>query len=634
METLWRRWPTGSRLLSMTASPAGFSIPDFHRMSRRAVLSIAIVCLLLLVSAAIPWTLSSGGLAANVTAHLKSRYGVELTVAGRSTFALLPTPRIKFEQIALRQPATSIAAEGGILRAEINILPLLWGRIELDAVSLTETRISASTAALRSRDWATLLADVSRNVRINRLVLAGSSLRLLDRPQDGLAKINAVFAWAGDDDTLSVVGSAAWRGETIAVERLQLQPLALASGRPGNLAVTAMLHAAHITVEGVAQAGTDPNFKGTSLLKATSVRNFTRWSGLDLPFGSLLRAVSIEGPLSFDRRGLSWPTVAVKLGGGVLEGTLAARLDGERPLITGTLAADEVDLSDLVTPLAQAMTSSGTWSDEAIDLTRTTGSDLDLRLSASDAQFARVRLGDMAASVQVRPGRIEASLGRGTFHDGTLKGRLSLVTVEGGTEMRVQGAFDQVDMASFLTATGQGRWLQGPGQGQFHVEGIGRTPAELVRHAAGDTQVTIKDGELIGIGLSDAVRRIEKRPLAASLNWKGGRTPFAQAQVRFNVVDGIAEIADSRLVAPGVVTSLHGKISLVERMLNLKADVSPATTSPSPAPAIVFDVTGRWQDVVITPDARSFIQRSGAAKPLFGPSHPLATGAGSLATAQ
>ena len=48
-----------------------------------------------------------------------------------------------------------------------------------------------------------------------------------------------------------------------------------------------------------------------------------------------------------------------------LEGTLAVRLDGERPTITGTLAADDVDLSDLAMPIAQAMTSAGTWSDEA-----------------------------------------------------------------------------------------------------------------------------------------------------------------------------------------------------------------------------------------------------------------------------
>jgi AsmA protein len=583
----------------------------------------------------VPWTLSPSGLAAAVATHLKAHYGIELTVSGRSTFAVLPSPRIKFEQITLRQTSTSLTADGGTLRAEIKIWPLLLGRVALGSVSLSDSRVGASAIDLRSRDWASLLADAARKAPLERLVVSGSSLRWTDRPEDGLDNVNAVFAWSGEDDLLGIVGSATFRGETVTVEEATLQPLALASGRVGRLALSAVLHAAQISLDGTAQAGADPRFSGKSLFKATSVRNFARWSGLELPFGSLLRGVAIEGMLSFDKRGLSWPIVAVKLGRDTLEGTLAVRLDGERPLITGTLAADDVDLSDLAMPIAQAMTSSGSWSEEPIDLSRTTASDLDLRFSASNAQFVRMRLGDMAASVQVRPGRIEASLGRGTFHDGTLKGRLSLISAEGGTEVRTQGAFEKVDMGSFLTATGQGRWIQGPGQGQFQIEGVGRTPAEVVRHATGHANVTIKDGELIGIGLNDAVRRVEKRPLATSLNWKGGRTPFDMAQIQLNVVDGVAGIADSRLTAPGLITSLRGKIFLLDRALDLKADVSSATISPNPSPAIVFDLTGRWQDVIITPDARSLIQRSGAAKPLFGPSkNPLASTSGPLATAQ
>jgi AsmA protein len=604
-------------------------------MSRRAVLSIAVVCLLLLAGAAVPWTLSAGGLAASVASHLKAEYGLDLLVSGRSTFAVLPKPRIKFEQISLRQPSTSLTAEGGTLRAEIAILPLLLGRVSLGSVSLSDSRIGASASELRSRDWASLLRDAARQASIDRLVIAGSSLRWTDRPEDGLDNINAVFAWSAADDMLNAAGSSLFRGETVSIEEATLQPLALASGRAGRLALNATLHAAQLSVDGIAQAGADPRFKGSSLLKATSTRTFTRWSGLDLPFGSLLRAVSVEGLLSFDRRGLSWPSVKVKLGSDALEGTLAVRLDGERPLISGTLAADEVDLSDLVTPIALAMTSSGTWSEDAIDLSRATASDLDLRFSASDARLARVRLGDMAASVQVRPGRIEASLGRGTFHEGTLKGRLSLISTEGATEVRAQGAFDKVEMGSFLTATGQGRWIQGPGQGQFQLEGTGRTPAEVVRRVTGHANVTIRDGELIGIGLGDAIRRAEKRPLSASLNWKGGRTPFDQAHVQVNVVEGVAQIADSQLTAPGLVTNLRGRIFLLDRALDLKAGVAPTTAGPSLAPSIVFDLTGRWQDVIVTPDARSLIRRSGAAKPLFGPTPPLAgTTTRPLATAQ
>jgi AsmA protein len=132
--------------------------------------------------------------------------------------------------------------------------------------------------------------------------------------------------------------------------------------------------------------------------------------------------------------------------------------------------------------------------------------------------------------------------------------------------------------------------------------------------------VTVKDGELIGISLDDALRRVEKRPLLASLNWKGGRTPFDQAQAQIVVKNGIGEVAESRLKAPALQTSLQGRVSLVDRTLNLRADVSSGTsTAPDPTPALVFDVSGGWDSIVLAPDARSLIERSGAAKPLLGP---------------
>ena len=92
----------------------------------------------------------------------------------------------------------------------------------------------------------------------------------------------------------------------------------------------------------------------------------------------------------------------------------------------------------------------------------------------------------------------------------------------------------------------------------------------------------------------------------------------------------ITPVSAPLLAVYRLLTNLRGQIYLADRVLDLKADVSPAAATP--APAIVFDVTGRWQDVIITPDARSLIQRSGAAKPLFGPAPSVAPS--SLATAQ
>ncbi len=597
-------------------------------MPRRLVFLIALISLAVLGVASAPWTLTGSGLSWAVANHLKDRYGLDFKVNGRSTFALLPTPQVKFENITLSFPHQEARADGGTLRGELRLWPMLLGRVELREISLSQTRISASQQAIRSLDWERLLNERLGKTHARRLIVTASSIHWTDLGGSAaLEQVNMLVNWAGLGEPLSATGSVSWRGETVSIENASFDPELLASGRLSPVSLALAAPSGRLAVTGEAQLGGDPQLTGESQIVATSVRDFARWSRIKLPFGSLMRAASIKGDVSINRRRLSWPSVAVTLGTDSLEGTMAVRFDAERPVITGTLAADSLNLSNFFRPLTQTRTTSGAWTGEAIDLAQTTGSDLDLRLSATKAQIGRLQVNDMAAGVLVRPGQIEASIGRADFYDGTLKGRLSLGMVNGSAEFKSQATYNGIDLATFLHSMGEPRWITGRAQGQFVLEGIGKNPAELIRQAHGRIAVSVKEGELVGIALDDAMRRVEKRPLLASLNWRGGRTPFSQAQTSVSIKDGIGEVADGRLESPSLVTNLHGRISLVDRTLDLKADVSLATpaSSPSPVPAIVFDVGGGWDNVLVTPDARALIERSGAAKPLFGPQlRPLA----------
>lgn len=588
-------------------------------MPRRAILLIALSFLAVLGAAAVPWTLSDKGFALAVAAHMKERYGIDFKVEGRSTFALLPIPRLKFENAELRLPAGALEAKAATVRGELRLLPLLTGRVELSEVSVSEAEIEGSLEALQSLKWAEIVRNRPDAAYARRIILAGPTLRWRDNEAANLRQVNLVVTWSGRNEALYAVGSALWRDEPVTLEDAFLYPDLLLANRLSPFSVTFTAPSGSISASGELVGGDDPRMTGEGVLLARSVRDFTRWSGVPLPFGSLLQGLSVKGDFSLDRRRLTWPSVAVSLGPDRLEGTLGVRFDSDRPLITGTLAAGAVNLTDLFQPLIQARTDSGAWNDEAVGLLQTAGAGLDLRLSASAAQIGRVRLEDMAASVLVRPGRVEASIGRAGLHSGSLKGRLSLAASGGAVEFKSQGTFAGVDMAGFLGALGQSRWITGDAQGQFQFEGAGQSPAEIVRRMQGRSSVTVKNGELVGLALSEALRRVEKRPLLASLQWKGGRTPFEQAQVHLAVRDGIGELADSRVTAAAVTAQLQGQVSLVERSVALKADVSAPDSAVGPTPALAFDVGGTWDNVSIVPNARALIERSGAARPLFGP---------------
>ncbi|WP_165820385.1 AsmA-like C-terminal region-containing protein [Microvirga sp. KLBC 81] len=584
-------------------------------MSRRVVFFIALIAFALIGAAAAPWTLRENGLSSALSDHMRERYGLDLTVEGRSVFAVLPIPRVKFENVTIRFPNQALTAEGGILRGEIRVLPLLLGRVELSDFELSDSKITASAQALQDVKWAEVFQSRSKALHARRLILNSSSIHWTDLKDADLDVAELVIRWVGENEPLTVYGNGLWRDARVVIEEASVHPDRLASGDISPVELTIAAPAARLSLRGEAQLGLNPGMTGEGSIEATSVRDFTRWSGVKLPFGSLIQAFSVKGDFSMDRRRLSWPSVAVALGSDKLEGTMAVHFDTERPVITGTLAAEDLNLSDFFAPFAQARTSSGSWSEENLDLAHVTGSDLDLRLSAASARLGRLRVEDMAASVLVRPGEIEASIGRAGFHDGSLKGRLSLTTVDGQTEFKSQGTFSGVEIGPFLSSVGQSRWITGRSQGQFTFEGKGQNPIEVVQQAQGRSSITVRKGELVGLALGDALKRVEKHPLLASLNWKGGRTPFQEAQAQIVIQGGVGEVAEAKLTSTEVVAELKGQVLMVDRTLNLKAEVSAAGTK-SP-PAIAFDIDGGWDNISVMPNTRSLIERSGAAKPLL-----------------
>ena len=110
-------------------------------MSRRTILGIALACLAALTLAIAPWTVNTGRLTAAVARQLRSVYGLDLAVKGRTTIALLPVPRMKFENVALAVPGSPPLVDAEQLRSEFRIWPLLIGRIELAEVALSGAQL-------------------------------------------------------------------------------------------------------------------------------------------------------------------------------------------------------------------------------------------------------------------------------------------------------------------------------------------------------------------------------------------------------------------------------------------------------------------------------------------------------------
>ena len=601
-------------------------------MKRLIKYAAAIAVIAGLVMALAPWTISSRALTGIVAEQLKEEFGLNLDVDGRIVIAFLPMPRLKFEEISISGANGASLTRGGELRGQIAVGPLLFGRIVLDEIALSNERIDIAIDKEGRIIWDPVVSAFGGRINgeistaaISRVALVNAQVYHYDARSGArtiLRDVQVTGAWANAAAAVEISGNALIRGETVDFALTQFNPsLFLAENRsPVDLRLNSRL--GRLTVIGTVSNGANsPWLIGRSSFETRTMRDLLVWSGQSLPLGPLVSAVGLEGEISGVGSVVSWPNLRITLGSDRLEGALTARMENDRLALNGTLAANTLNLEEFATPFLESVTVAGPWRFKAYDLGSATGADLDLRVSANAANVRGLRLTDVAMSVLVKQGRIEAGISRATLNGGPAKGRLSLSRIDDGIELRAQGNAERVDVAGLMRNMTGSAWMAGEAAGRFALESRGASAAELARRATGTADVTVANGQFIGISLDDALRRFERQPLTTSLNLRSGSTPFVEARTSIVLNQGLAQLFETGFTTPTLQGIVEGAFFVPDRRISARAAVesrNPAGDANMTS-ALAFDIQGPWNGISVIPDAKALIQRSGAARLLLAP---------------
>ncbi|QRE74473.1 AsmA family protein [Methylobacterium aquaticum] len=600
-------------------------------MSRRTTLALsaAAVTALAVAAASLSWTIAAPRAAAFAERDLARRYGLGLAVAGPATLTLLPAPRLTFAGVRLSRGGHDLVASDG-LQVQLGLAGLLAGRAEITGLVLERARIALPSGA---GDWAEPAARLAGRVaagkgrHLRRLVLVDATVTGRD-PRTGTPEtvtgLNLVANWPRPTAGLELSAAFTWRGVAATLALSGLRPRELAAGvetpvvvaltwngaRAGAdpLAATDSIAADSRVAEGSAEiegslvwagetaketaretaketsAGAGPRLSGQGRFVTAALPGTLAWLGIAPGPAVLAGPVSLDGRFLARPGAVEWPEIRVRVGDNRLEGAGAAVLAGGRLGLTGTLAAERIDLSGLI---PEAMPE-GAWSRAPLALDGFTGGDLDLRLSAASARLGPLEAQDVAAGLLVRDGTVEATLGRATVQGGTVKGRAALAALPSGLDARLQGSADRVDLGGLFADLGWPRWILGRAQASVALDGAGSSPADLVRRLAGRAVATVEGGEILGVNLADLAQRPDS---AATALRRGGRTHFERARVSLTVSDGIAEIGQGQLRGASLAASLGGRIFLSERRLGAEARIEPG---PDGRAGGSFAVEGPW----------------------------------------
>ncbi|GJD55896.1 AsmA family protein [Methylobacterium dankookense] len=574
---------------------------------RRLSLTLGLATLTLAgVSAALPWTIGTEG-AARLVGRELAAYGLSLHAEGPATLRLLPLPRLDFARTRIaEESAAAPLAEGGRLTIVLDPIGLMAGRIGIGSLTLDGTKLVLTDDAR----WAGPLRRLSEQVRAgwfvrpHRVVLKNAALAGPGHAEPEIRDLDLDLDWPAWGGSLDGRARFTWRGQRARANLTDLRPAALAEGTASPFAASLIWPGGSLSAEGDARLAAEPSrglaLEGTGKLETRSLPQTLAWIGRDAALAPLAETFALEGSFSAEGAAVMLPRLRVRLGQNVLDGAGQASLATPRAAVQATLAADSLNLAPLLGQLLRVLGLDGEErAAPALALHPFTGGDLDLRLSAAAARIGPVALEDMAASLLVRDGAVEIALNRAAVQGGTVKGRATLTSagINGTeTEVKAQGALDQVDLGGLLIDLGASRWVLGPSQGHFSFEGSGRDLADLAARTSGRAALTIDRGAIVGLDLADVIQR-HGGVAAGALARRNGRTPFERASLSLRFADGVGEIAEGVLQASALSASLRGYVSLRDHSFRARAELHPRADSARPGP--LFDLAGPWDAVTV-----------------------------------
>ncbi len=564
-----------------------------------------------------PWRLAEETVERHVLAVLTQKLGLVVTGGTAGAFAVLPMPRLIANDLQVRSGDGSFSAKLPRVRAQIDLLALLGGRIAFDQLTLFSPQFEVALSPDDFNPLAVLSSLAASKLPASpRISVQGDGSLFFRRDANivsSVRNVNMQVAARMAGEPVQANGSLVWRGEplTFAIASDSAERTTLPMARIRSELVSLDFNARKLPQA----AGTADNvLEGQVLINAPSMSRLGSWvasgANVTLPLGN----TTIAGTLQISPTGSQVRNATVTLGTDVLDGAFDWRKREQRWVLTGTFAGKSLDIGR---PLSGIETQRFLPPDQShaapLDIDDLLAHDLDLRLSLQRVRLPGAVLTDVAAQIRSTEQRFDVMVANAGLYRGALKGRLSLGKSGAGVDIRAQLSAERVDLGAFSADVFDTRRLTGTGSMQHQVETSGRTVAELMTNAVGRVAFTARNGDFLGTNLNDAMRRIERQPLAVARDWRGGRTSFEQMTLNGTIAGGILDVSEGQAAGAAFRLSLDGRILLTERMYRLAGTVQ----STSGAQSIPFDVSGPLADPVVAVNMRALLERSGAAAPLL-----------------
>jgi AsmA protein len=533
-----------------------------------------------------------------------TEYAVESI--GEASFRALPWPSIEVSDLALRKASSSHErALISKLKARLNLASWFTGDPQFVGLTLIRPVLHLASSEKLSETEAlsaAVLNFIQNDKRPNLRKLRVSEAVILLDGKDWIRKLNIDIANVAASD-LRLRANADYRGIPLALSADIAQgatrngrQIAWSIAAPGALATFsgALFGARSFDAEGF--------FKVTFSDTGRHVGSHVDSLGLSKAAAGLLDGFRLSGNTK-----VAWPAVqirnaAIQMGANRLDGSLEASFEHDPPRLSATLGAGTLNALALAERIEGLSPLDGKWSQEALPQEWLLAGQADLRLSVEKLLLGGITLEKAAVSAHLGAGRFEVILSDARVEKGLLKGRGAVTRSGQGFDTRASLSFDQLDLGLLQDASNFNR-LRGLATGAFSFESTGGSMAQMVQAAQGRGNLSVKNGDIIGIDLERMLSRLIRDTPGEMPNTLpvGGRSRFQSLTTNLRMAAGIVTLFESQVSTLALRAPLEGTIDLNRQMFDLQARLLPAIDISRLGEAAIR-IEGPWAKPVLTPE--------------------------------
>jgi AsmA protein len=424
-----------------------------------------------------------------------------------------------------------------------------------------------------------------------------------------LSSLSGQANWAALNSNATLSATGIWRGESVAVDAASPNPLVLFGGGAAPMTLSFKAAPAGFSFDGVASMSENAYFDGQAKFAAPSLRRLLEWSRAGIAPGAAIGSVSVSSKVTATSSRIKFENTEIALDDNPGMGALDFSFGEARPVISGTLAFDTLDLRRFLSAFTPLAPTSGAGPGE-IDTSVADRINLDLRLSAAQATAGAIQLAEVAATAQVKNGLAVFDISDASAFGGNIQSSLRFDRKPGGTQVEMRLLASDIDGGAFGTAAGMTRLVPiGTGTVSVILKGPGRTWDSIFENADGSVSAKFGKGALSRLNLPAFLKHTEQGGFFALDDVSDGTLPIDGAELKANISNGVAKIEKAEANSAQYKVWLSGIASYAGRGLALSGGIiqadQPATQTNNQGPnQSSFFVGGTWSTPFISPISR------------------------------